>query len=42
MAFPNAPTTKVIVERAAPAMPTLVAKGTIWLTTISPAEQPSA
>ena len=41
-AFPNAPTTSVIVERAAAAMPTLLANGTNWLITINPAEHPSA
>ena len=41
-ALPNAPTTSVMVESAAAAMPTLLANGTNWLITISPAEQPSA
>ena len=41
-ALPIAPTTSVMVERAAAAIPTLFANGTNWLITISPAEQPSA
>ena len=41
-ALPNAPTTSVMVDNAAAAIPTLLAKGTSWLMTIRPAEQPSA
>ena len=41
-ALPAAPTTSVMVESAAVAMPTLLANGTSWLITIRPAEQPSA
>jgi hypothetical protein len=42
IALPQAPITRVIAESAPPAMPTLLAKGTTWLMTISPAEVPSA
>ena len=41
-ALPKAPMTSVIVERAAAAIPTVFAKGTSWLMTMRPAEQPSA
>ena len=41
-ALPTAPTTSPMAANEVLGIPTLLAKGTNWLITIKPAEQPSA